>query len=386
MLPLMLLLSGAALVAAQGSSTPARPGEGERSQSSRGAAVAPDGPDNAAGPVSDSLRRRLQSPYQAAINDQPLRALLERVATAANFNLWLDRHIDPDQAVRLDAASRTVFETIAEVAEAVEAEAIALGNFVLVGQSDRIGALIGVILGEGQPLLRPAAGEVRWNAGTTPAEALAIAAGMPPDAADTLVSRADLPHDLWPAVHWHDVSSPLAVLLVTAQCDLMPAPGFGQRRPTLQPLRSPASISCSYPAGTSSETIRAIAGEVDAQSRLRSLGPGGGTRLDASPAAHQAVIRRLLRPASAASSPRLDPDRTRFTLKLRDIPAASVLQQLAAAAGRTLEVHPEAAASTQQRVTLELQDQSLRSLVDAVTQQIGLRAKWGNTRLQISTP
>jgi hypothetical protein len=367
--------------------------------------------------VAPTLVGKLTSPYQIAIDGKPLRELLRQIAGAAGFNLWIDRNIDPDQLVSLPGGQKTVFTSLVEACRASNAEVVAVGNVVLVGQRQRIEQLAGAILAlqREPPMVANAAekktvaeSEIRWPEATTPAEALRIVSGQ---------AAAELPHDHWPAVAWRDISPQVATLLVTSQFDLMPptdgmvASNAGPRktlgqtradrpldlsdRPDepefaatqLVPLASPPVLTLRYPVGTDADAIRSAAIAADpraAMSQSRDRSAGGAIELSGAPAAHVAAISAMLTRAAPRSQTTVDIDNVRFTLNVPRAPAQDVLIQLAAAAGRKLQVSEQAATIVRRPITFNAEDQSLRQLVKTVTDTIGANALWSDDLLTIT--
>ncbi len=367
--------------------------------------------------VAPALVGKLTAPYQIAIDGKPLRELLGQIATAADFNLWIDRNVDPDQLVSLPAGQKTVFGSLVEASGASNADVVAVGNVVLVGQRQRIEQLAGAILTlqREHPTAANAAekkmvaeAEIRWPEATTPAEALRIVSGQP---------AGELPHDHWPAVAWRDISPQVATLLVTSHFDLMPptddtvATNSGARktlgqtravRPAelanrpdtpdfvatqLVPLASPPVLTLRYPSGTDADAIRLAATTADpraAMSQSRDRSASGTIELSGSPAAHVAAISAMLTRATPRGQTTVDIDNVRFTLNVPRALAQDVLIQLAAAAGRKLQVSEQAATIVRRPITFNAEDQSLRQIVKTVTDAIGANAVWSDEKLTIS--
>lgn len=369
--------------------------------------------------ISPALAAKLTAPYQVAVDGKPLRELLRQIAGAADFNLWIDRNVDPDQIVSLPGGAKTVFASLVEVSRASGAEVVAAGNVVLIGQSERIEQLAGAILALPRESQSPVImaekkadeqPEIRWPDATTPTQALRIASRQ---------ASGELPHDHWPEVAWSDISPQVATLLVTSQFDLMPlAEGaiagdawprktLGQTRAdhpagalngppaTLDSaamqwvrLAAPPVLTLRYPSGTDAEKIRSAAIAADPRAALSRPydrnRAAGSIELSGSPAAHVAAIAAMLtRVAPRGQSP-VDIDNVRFSLNLRGAPAQDVLVQLAAAAGRKLQVSEQAATIIRRTITFDVQDQSLRQLVKTVADQIGADVQWSASTLTIA--
>lgn len=389
------------------------------------AAQHPDGQTLAAEPasaISPQLAAKLKAPFHSAISAKPLRETLTQIATIAEINYWLDRRVDPSLAANVPGGSQSVYQAIAHAAESLELRAAAVGNVVLIGRPEWVSTLAGAILGLPAELRQNTDWPpVRWPPATTPDEALQIA--MAGAGADT----PPLPHDLWPAVTWRGVSPQLAALLITAQFDRMPTeprqnlslpgrrqaesgqedpaaapksvlfsrdPSFvpaaaGEPQPSqpprpsveLQPLQAPSSLTLVYPNGPHAPQLRQAALAADPASRFRAGRSGGPLELTGSPAAHLAAIAAYVSQPSAAAAVELDA--TRFSLRLRDAPAKDVFAQLAATAGRQLQIAPAAAAACQQRVTLEGMNVTLAELTGRIAKEIGVQSTWTEETLLI---
>jgi len=339
------------------------------------------------------------------------------IAAAADFNFWLDRQVDPDQLVTLAAGPRTVFGVIRESARSVDLEAVAVGNVVLVGQTDRVAALIGVLMSIAPELTGPTQADgaswpaIEWPEATNPTDALAVASGVP------AAELPSLPHDLWPSVKWEGLSPAVATLLVTAQFDLMPGdppsgraltlgqpapnpvhsarnniPSTSIRSKSLVKLESPATVTQDYAAGPLTESARSAAAAADPRAIFRVLPTRPATpkagrplRMTAQPGAHIAVIHVILGHLLAQDGPSVDIDNVRFSLRLRFAPAGDVLAQLAAAAGRNLQIADSASQTIRTPITLTGDDQTLRQLVETVAAQSRLRATWTEATLVIES-
>ncbi len=328
-------------------------------------------------PVSSPLAARLTAPFSSAVVSKPLRESLTQIASISQVNLWIDRRVDPSLAVTIPAGPKSVFQAIADAAQSVGLDAVAAGNVVLVGRPDWVTTLAGAIFAlPDEASQATAATTIQWPELTTPNQAINIVAGS--DGPDTLA----LPHDLWPAVSWTDVSPQLAMLLITAQFDLMPIDPIRSSR-GVKPLRAPETLVIAYPNGPHVPQMRQSALTADPQSRFRVGRPGAPLELTGSPAAHAAAAAAYFSHASSKVNQPPDLDSTRFSLRLRDAPARDVFAQLAATAGRQLEITQAAAQACDGRVTFEGRDVTLRELVQRVASELGVTATWTPAALHV---
>lgn len=369
-----------------------------------------------AGPVAPELANRLAAPFQTLVERRPLRELLTQMSEVGGFNLWLDRLIDPDQSVSLPPGPRTLFGTISQAAAAAGHDSAAIGNLVLVGRPEWVASVVAVMLSQPEAYLTDAPPKIiTWPEATTPSEALRIAAGAKPltdehggdpradranpraDRANPRAEKADaqtantelLPHDLWPAVRWQGVSRPLATLLVAAQFNQMPATltpqaAANDQPPPLIPLAAPESFALQYPSGPHAAALRREVLAADPQAKVKPSPASGRIEVVGSAAAQVAAVRAHLTHASTPVNAKGTLDRVRFSLTLQGISAASVFEQLANTAVHRLVIADDARAACQSLVMLNIQDKTIRELVDLVAQQVGVKAEWTDGQLQIT--
>lgn len=376
----------------------------------------------AAGPVAPELANRLAAPFQTLVEGRRLRELLTQMSEVGGFNLWLDRRIDPDRVISLPPAPRTLFATIAQAAAAAGHDSAAIGNLVLVGRPEWVAAVVAVMLDQPETYLGETPPQViAWPEATTPSEALRIASGLQPlpTELDDASQAQPLPHDLWPAVRWQGVSEPLAVLLVAAQFDQMPAPSAarpgnpvpqpktsragasaararpgttdstsrtptGGQPPSLVPLAAPTSFVVAYPSGPHAAALRRDVLAADPRAKIIPSSASGRIEVDGSAAAQIAATRAQLTHAATPANPKGTLDRVRFSLTLQGISAANVFEQLANTAVHQLVIADDAQAACQSFVMLNIQDKTIRELVALVAEQVGVRAEWGEGQLRIS--
>jgi hypothetical protein len=358
-----------------------------------------------ASPVDPELIDRLTTMIRTSIDQRPLRETLDQFARLGGYNLWVDRRIDPDQTVSLPAGPKTLFWALDQVATAAGVKVVAIGNLVLVGRPAWVDRLTGLILINGDRFRQFPPATISWPEASTPAEAI-LAIGpipeenrkrpkpndVPPD------NDASLPHDLWPATRLQAIPRPLAKLLVESQFE--PADDAANANASANAnAKSNARdderfdedaaakrLIVRYPAGPHLAQLREGVAAADPSAAVKPLAARDSVEVIGSSAAHVAAIRALLSRPTSETPPKVDIDRVRFAFNLRGVQAGLAFQNLATAADHTLEVDPAAQAACLQLVMLQAEDKTLRQLVELIAQQVGVRATWGDNRLQISLP
>jgi hypothetical protein len=352
-----------------------------------------------ASPVDPELIDRLTTTIRTSIDQRPLRETLDQFARLGGYNLWVDRRIDPDQTVSLPAGPKTLFWALDQVATAAGAKVVAIGNLVLVGRPAWVDRLTGLILINGDRFRQFPPATISWPEATTPAEAILAIGPLPEENGKRPKPHgipadddASLPHDLWPAARLQAIPRPLAKLLVESQFE--PADDTADAKPNARDDERfdedtpPAAkrLIVRYPAGPHLAQLRGAVAAADPSAAVKPLAARDSVEVIGSSAAHVAAIRALLSRPPSETPPKIDIDRVRFAFNLRGVQAGLAFQNLATAADHTLEVDPAAQAACLQLVMLQAEDKTLRQLVELIAQQVGVRATWGDHRLQISLP
>lgn len=161
------------------------------------------GPARAA--ETDAAARAARATVTAAWAGVPLRSVADRLAAAGGVAVVIDRRIDPDRAISLDASGRPLADVLAEVAAAAGGEAVAYAGHLRIvprGLAARFQAADAARAREHRALAPAIRGRIRaeaawsWPAGATPRDLISTAA----DAAGfTIADLAGLPHDHFPA-------------------------------------------------------------------------------------------------------------------------------------------------------------------------------------------
>jgi|GEM_PF-1363374 len=317
--------------------------------------------------VQPALVAHLTSDFRSAITDRPLRASLESVAMAANFNLWLDRRVDPTIPVRPEPNSTTPYQAITAIAKSAGLQAAAVDNVVLVGRAEWVENVLGAIL------TLPAGGGVEnisWTDLTTPNAAMASI---------NAAQRSPLPHDLWPAVRWTAMNVNAIHCLIAAQFDRVPS----STDPSgYQALTSKGKVAAIYPRGAHMPLLRSAVMEADKTAVIKES--DSQILIKANSKAHVAANNEWLGrpPAKAAKS--LDIDQVRFTLRLENATAEQVFRQLATAAGRKIIIAPNAEAACAEKVSLTANNETLRELSQRVADFVGVTLTWTASQLDIA--
>lgn len=321
--------------------------------------------------VENPFWGRLAGPMTSVVEGQRWRDSLHQVAERADVDLWVDRRVDPTRPVDSGRIGPTVFAALRQLASQRQCEVMPVAGVVLVGRRewlDRTSAALWRIeqaAPAGQPV------EVSWPELTTPSEAIAIASGR----SATADRDASLPHDLWPAVQWRSIDRRTAVALVLAQFDQQLRAADSLDSLATVPAESGGAFPRRYAAGRADAAIRREVRRADPSGRVREI--GSWLEVVAEPAAHRAATAAWLSEPAGSQQPGGTGAPRRFDLRLKNKPAGAVLGQLAATAGKSYRVQPEARAACERLVSLQSQNATLAELAQQVAQQIGVQVDWG---------
>ncbi len=320
--------------------------------------------------LTPEMLARLTSQFRSATDQKPLRETLQSIASSSQVNVWLDRQVDPTQPVSLGAQTNTPYEAFQKAAAESALTVCAVDGIVLVGRPEWVHSLVGVILST--PTSRTF-DLISWPEPSTPQAAL-----------ETVLTPTDysLPHDLWPATSWKQLEQQVAVRLICAQCELMP----GARSEPLQPLRAPERVVAAYPS-SQQKIVQQTLLKHDPQAKFQT--DKSEFRAFAQPLAHVAAINAWITEVTQAK-PRnvkpLDIDRTKFTLKIENAPAEQVLLQLAARCNRQITFDDMALVRCAKLITLEVTDQSLRSICDTLAAKANVTIQWTDQKMTVTAP
>ncbi|MCO8121317.1 hypothetical protein NHH03_06175 [Stieleria sp. TO1_6] len=348
--------------------------------------------------------QRLTEPHSGLVDGVSLRLAIQSVTAPAgtpqrHLNYWLDRKVNPDRAVSPGSLGPTRYASVLAIARSADCVCYPLGNCILIGRPAWVAAICQEIYGSTAPsghrgAAAPASDDpidVDWPMLTTPTEALEIVAGHsadPPRSEASSVASSGpaeaLPHDLWPANRWHQISPRIATKLIVGQFVSLSDTSLIDR-----PFRRAYRF-----AGQSS--LRESLSKIDPDAELKNN--RGDVLLDGLPSSHQWYCEQLLVAADngasddaanvaahAATDPlqRLESDTRTFTMNVRNQPVGAVLKGLADRAGVAFEFAPAANPALKQMVSFSAVDQTLWQLVRLILDKASLKIRATADKLHI---
>lgn len=362
---------------------------------------------HAANPLTqqDKFAQRLKESHSGLVDGQSLRQAIEMVAKGQgqpqhHINTWLDRKVDPDVPVSPITLGPTRYASLCSIAETARCVCYPIDNCVLIGRPAWVAQLSRQLyLGSenssrstGQDRSRI---DLQWPMLTTPTEALQMVSGhlgkttrtTPRRSADSILPApptVQLPHDLWPAVDWRDISPRLAQRLIVGQFADVPDPSR---------VNDPFGRSYRWPY-----TKNWLDPLLQIDPYIRVNASGSRTRLLGSPAAHQWFSQQVLSVADEtpdqandpASNPpgdpleRLQSNQREFTMNVQNKPAGQVIKVLLTKIGIEYEFAANANQTLQKLVSFNAVDQTPWQLVRLIADQASLKIGAANGKLRIS--
>lgn len=310
--------------------------------------------------LNSPLLSAMRSPVTLIVDGVAFADAVGQIAMADQLNVWIDRGIDPTSPVMLGPLGPTRFQALLTLARSREAIVTVVDNVVLVGRPnavDRAAALMAAAL---QADTRPVS-SIKWPAATTPDEAMTIIAAKG--------NARALPHDLWPATSWSNLTPEVAAALVLAQFD--------------------ASVSDDSNAGESNwmrrypsesaKLMRSMIRDVDPKPIVRTS--GRNLAITASSKVHRAAMETLL--TIKADAPKQST--SSFSLRATES-AEAILRQLTAASNKKLAIDNRAAESARVPITVEASAATVELLIDQVARQAGLTTQWTGDTVTVLLP
>ncbi len=337
-------------------------------------------------PAEERLHRQLDAPVSVAWRGQALAEGLARLGEAQELPLWIDRRVDPATAVDVQVDDRPLREALAAIAGPHDLHAAPYHGVLYVGP--RQAAEEVATLGElaRQSLARaPAAARSRWlksEPWSFPklSEPRALLKKLAASAQTALAADGAVPHDLWPARSLPALPAiDRAVLLLVGfdlTCELSP----DGRTLRIAPIERPVLAERRYRiARAQQESFDALLADMGVRPVERA-GKGALT-VRATAEQHRRLQESLhpprrRDPAGPSTAPADDLAAKRFTLKIENQPAGSVVDQLARQLKLDVQWDGDAAQAAAARATpvaCDVRQVDLDGLLHAVLTPRGLQ-------------
>lgn len=295
-------------------------------------------PHAAAQRTAQATRRALERSASVAWRNAPLGPAVRRLMAASDVPLWIDRRVDPDQRIVLAASQQPLGELLDGLAASRGLGTALIDGTVYFGPAESAAYLTAlpthVRRGTARGLRRR--GDTSWQRLTTPRQ---LAEELVAEAGHSLDNPEAIPHDLWDAGAMTDLAVGDRLTLVLLGFDLR------WKRPKHKPMEirlSPIAYEAARPAARTN-------------------------------------LARERGPAPKATE-------QRFTLRVRDQRAVSVLGQLTEQLGRELVLERQPEGFAGRRVSFAVSQASVEELFEAVAEAAGVAIRLDGRRVIVGEP
>ncbi len=326
---------------------------------------------------SDPMIQRLSLSNTSVLDGQDFRTALERLTSIGQLNLWLDRNTDPSQVIQAGTLGPTLYMALKQVAATQNCVVMPIANVVLVGRANWVDEVTLRIMSTPSSKKGPVI-NIDWDQLTTPTEALKMVSV----ASNSSVTK--MPHDHWPEVKLTKIHRNIAEKLIRSQfIDAeLAATNHAPLGQESSGQESPAAmISRPYELKTKT-TTDVVRKFQTASPKSRVSSSTRGIIVEATTGEHRKLIDLLLSTGVGKSG--ADPNRDTFTLKKMTTSAENAFRQFAQTAGRECLIRQDAAAACKQMVTLQGENRTLKSFVDSIARQVGVRVIWQEKTIIVS--
>jgi len=334
------------------------------------------------------LTWQLESPVGVRWGSNPLRAALTSLARTQGVAIFLDRRVDPDQAVDLVRGDLTLRELLEQLAEQRNLGVGQVGPVVYLGPP-QTAAVLGTVAAQreehGQQLSAALRNRLkrtqplRWPELTTPRDLLQRLAD---EAGFQVQGIEQVPHDLWPEGDLPPLTFAQSLSLVLAgfqlTFDYLPEAAAVR----LKPLPATASIVRRIPLRGSPAAVGTA---------IRRRFPDASFTIEDGDVVVDATlevadgIRRLL--DGTAARPKPPPAKTkgekRYTLRVQDKPLAAVAAAIAKETGVELRFDPRSEDMRDKLVWLDVKEVTLDQLLQTLLEPGGLTYRLDEQTLEI---
>lgn len=323
----------------------------------------------------------------------PCRAALRNLALNQRTAIFLDRRIDPDQQLTLQASDITLDELCQRIAQRASMGVCRVGSVIYFGPTSTTQVLATVAAVRRQEIdelksnsIAPdrkrklqAEKPLAWSRLATPRDliqALADEVGL-----RVIKLEAHIPHDLWPeaqlpALPWSDRLS-----LLLAGFEKSFAVNMADETIELVSLPNPIQYEKRYAVKGSPAKVVADLADKFGQSALR---VDGAQLLVRGPYEDHEAIQRVLRGEKVRRNQVAPNQEKRYSLKVENQPLGGVLKAIADTLQVGLEYDPAQVARLNRRVSFEVDMVTLEEILRLALRDSGLKVTQQDGKLKVS--
>lgn len=328
--------------------------------------------------------KSLRAPLERTRNDRPLGETLQVVSRDSGVAMLLDRRVDPEQLVSLDARGISLNDAVKSLASAVQLGVSTIGSVVYVGPpatAARVEALSELRRRDAATSRKEwlATASASWDELAEPrqlAESISKAAGAKVSNPETI------PHDVWAAWSGPSLSHTDRLTLVLAGFDLtfelsddgtevkiVPAPDELSFERTYEVVGTPAEVG---------RDLKRILPDIQLQA-------SGAKRLRVTATAEQhAQVADLLAGKRTTTKTVVVPGKKVYTFKAENQLIGAMVQTLAKERDLKVVAAESLVDKLKQRGTVEVEKATFEQALAKVLDPVGIKYKLTETTLELS--
>lgn len=346
------------------------------------------------------FQQALASPLSATWEHIDLRTITQRIATTRRTSILLDRRIDPSRNHDATASNQPLLGFLQELSASAGGQVRVVGNTIYIGPSGSAGKLRTLIAlrqkelqSEGNELPRTRrsalteAQTFEWNDLDRPAELLQRVAASRELKVEGL---EQVPHDLWAGNTIPQATAAETLSLLLIQWDLTFEWKERGRAIQIVPIPARVVVERQHLPPRGMKPPQALKQWQEDFEGLTGRIKGSEVIVEATLEQHEAIEDQK-RPASGnPNTPKPKPLRQeRFTLRIKDAPASSLLKKLGEPAYGQLTFEYDAdelkaaGIDLDRRVTFEVKNAPIEQLLKAALEPLGVRFELEDRKVRL---
>jgi hypothetical protein len=335
--------------------------------------------------TGSELTKALRAPLDRSGSDKPVGESLTALSQATSVAMLLDRRVDPNQAVSIDAHGISLADEIKRIATTLQLGTGTIGPVQYIGPKStapRVEALSELRRHDATSSGRRAWLKTAPSGWDDLAEPRELAQSIAADAGAKISNLAAIPHDVWPAWSGPPLSHVDRLTLVLAGFDLT----FELRDDGTEVQIVPAPEQLTF-----ERTYDIIDSVSKVSSQLRRLLPdikvqGSGSkaiRVTATAEQH-AQVADLLAGKSTTTKTIVVPGEKVYTFKAENQLIGAMVQTLAKERGLKVQASESIIEKLKQRGTVEVEKASFEAALKKVLDPVGIKYKLTEKTLELS--
>ena len=356
-------------------------------------------PDRVEWLTAKPFQQALAAPIAATWENVDLRTITRRIAATRGTAILLDRRIDPSRQVESSASNQSLLEFLQELAREAGGQASVIGNVVYIGPEESAGKLRTLVALRQRELqseefaIPPsrrsglaAAETFQWNDLESPADLIRQEAESRKLSIEGL---EQIPHDLWAGNLLPQASAAETLSLLLIQWNLTFEWIPQGRGIKLIPVPERVAIARTHLPPKGTKPARALEQWQQEFPGMTGRVSGGEVLVEATLEQHEA-IENLKRPHTPASPVRPKPlKQERFSLRIKDAPASSLMKKLGEPAYGQLtfeyddDALKEAGIDLNRRITFEVKNATIEQLLKAALEPLGVAVELDNRTVHL---